>query len=218
MQSAVQGYRDANANYAAGKQASFIDNLGENAELQNARAHSGHAGGNPIRQNAASALRVNPITGISQADRAGLSDDAQDVLRQVPDPTSPWPNRIRTTSNLTGGGLGHAGLIGALIAAKEGYEAGGAMGGLAGASLPYIGVGLRGADEALAKGRLNNASDFVRSSAPLSQTGGYTIPRFQIGPRGTRTIGAGTLAATRAVPAAAALEVVRVNLDPKEAV
>lgn len=182
MQSSVQGYKDANANYAAGKQASFVDNLGENADLQNASAHSGHAGGNPIRQNVKSALRVNPVTGINQADRAGLSDAAQDVLGQVPAPVGPWANRIRTTSNLAGGGLGHAGLIGALIAAREGYEAGGIPGAAAGAALPFVGVGLRGADESLTRGRLNNASNFIRSSAPLSQTGGYTIPRIQVGP------------------------------------
>lgn len=180
---AVQGYRNANANYAAGKQAQFVDNIESNADLGNDAAHSGHNGDNVLRQQVKSALRVNPITGVNMADRAGLNDASQDALRQVISPDSVWPNRIRTAGNLLGGGLGHAGALGALIAAKEGYEYGGLPGAIAGGSAPFLGTALKEAAENMTKNRLNNASEVVRQGAPLSQTGGYTSPRFSVDPQ-----------------------------------
>jgi len=167
MQGAVQDYRDSVANYAAGKRSQFVNNLDQNSELQAARAHSGHAGGNPIRQNVAGVLRVNPTTGLSIADRQGLNDPEQAALWNVVQGSVP-SNTVRTASNLAGGGLGHAGAIGGILAAKEGYEHGGVPGAIIGGSVPFIGTALRKLDNALASRRLNAADELIRSRSPLA--------------------------------------------------
>lgn len=160
------GLKDAVGNWAAAERSDFLNNIESNAELQGMRAHSGHPGGNPIRQNVASALRVNPATGQNMAMREGLNPDEIDALRNV---VGGGPNSVRTASNMLGGGLGHAGMIGAILAAKEGYEHGGVMGGLAGAGLPFVGTALRKLDESLTAKRLAEADNLVRMRSPLAQ-------------------------------------------------
>jgi len=161
----VQGLRDAIGNWAAASRSDLVNNLESNAELQAERSHSGHANGNPIRQNVASVLRVNPSTGQSLASRSGLNDEEQDALRNVVGSGGP----VRTLGNMAGGGLGHGGFIGALLGAREGYEAGGVPGAMVGGSIPFIGSGLKALDKAAAARRLADADNLIRSRSPLAQ-------------------------------------------------
>ncbi len=173
--------RNAIGNWGAGKRSVLINNLDTNAELQEMRAHSGHAGSNPIRQNVASAIRLNPATGESLASRFGLDKPEIGALKNVVagDRAS---NAIRTASNLMGGGLGHAGAIGGILGAKEGYEAGGVPGLIVGGSLPFVGTGLRKVDQYLASRRLADADNLVRLRSPLAQETGANIPTAPVFP------------------------------------
>lgn len=163
---AVAGLRSAVGNWAAASRGDLLDNIQSNAELRDEAAHSGHGGGNPLRQAVAASLRLNPSTGTNLLSRSGFNDAEQGAVRAAI-PGGP----VRTASNLAGGGLGHAGMIGGLLAAKEGYEAGGVGGAIAGGSIPFVGAGLRSLDQGAVARRLAKASDLVRSRSPLADSG-----------------------------------------------
>lgn len=163
---AVGGLRDAIGNWAAASRGDLLDNIDSNAELRDEVSHSGHGGGNPLRQGVAASLRLNPSTGQNLLGRNGFNDAEQDAVR-----ASVGGGPVRTASNMAGGGLGHAGALGAILAAREGYEAGGVPGAVAGASLPFVGSALRGLDQSSVAGKLAAASDLVRSRSPLAQSG-----------------------------------------------
>jgi hypothetical protein len=163
---AVGGLRAAIGNWAAASRGDLLDNISSNAELRDEVSHSGHGGGNPLRQAVAAALRRNPSTGQNLLSRSGFNDEEQAAVRAaIPGGV------VRTASNLAGGGLGHAGAVGGILAAKEGFETGGIPGAIVGGSLPFIGSGLRALDRGAVSKGLANASDLVRSRSPLADTG-----------------------------------------------
>jgi len=166
---ATQGLRDAIGNWAAAERSNTLNTLEDNAELRAQASHSGHAGSNPLRQTVASALRINPATGQSFASRSGFSPEEIDALRSEVVQGAPVNNAVRTAANMAGGGLGHMGFIGSLLAAKEGYEQAGAMGAAIGASVPFVGSALRKLDNALAARRLAEVDNMVRMRSPLAQ-------------------------------------------------
>ena len=166
---ATQGLRDAIGNWAAAERSNTINTLEDNAELRADAAHSGHAGSNPLRQVVASGLRVNPATGQSYFSRSGFSPEEIAALRNDVVKGGQPDNAVRTAANMAGGGLGHMGFIGALLAGKEGYEHGGIPGALIGGSIPFVGSGLRKLDNALIAKRLADVDNMVRMRSPLAQ-------------------------------------------------
>ena len=165
----VQGLRNAIGNWAAAERSNTLGTLEDNAELRAQASHSGHAGSNPLRQTVASALRINPATGQSFASRSGFNPEEIAALRSEVVQGGPVNNAVRTAANMAGGGLGHMGFIGSLLAAKEGYEHAGAAGAAIGASVPFVGSALRKLDNALMARRLAEIDNAVRMRAPLAQ-------------------------------------------------
>jgi len=166
---ATRELRDTIGNWAAAERSNTLNTLEDNAELRADAAHSGHAGSNPLRQAIASGLRINPATGQSYFSRSGFSPEEIAALRNDVVKGGQPDNAVRTAANMAGGGLGHMGFIGALLAGKEGYEYGGLPGALIGGSIPFVGSGLRKLDNALIAKRLADVDNMVRMRSPLAQ-------------------------------------------------
>jgi hypothetical protein len=166
----AQTLADARGNYAAAQRSNDITgtldaaNTGfmDRAEARAAASNSGHNLDNAVRQRVATFLQ-NP------SNLAGFSQPEIDALNGVV-AGGPLQNTLRSTSNILGGGGGmHGGLAG-VIGAGIGHALGGVEGGMIGAGVPLVGLGLKGAENSLARRSLNNVDEMVRMRSPLYQS------------------------------------------------
>jgi hypothetical protein len=154
--------RAANAAY---KRATTSDAMRDNAERNAAANYSGLNLENNLRQQYRGLLRVDPKTGVSQAQRAGYSPEEINRFQEfVAGTDTPGRNALRWAAKTAGGGAG-LGFLGAA-----------ATGGAFGTSsyddprwlgLPLAGLALRSAGNRLALHNVNSIDQMVRQRSPL---------------------------------------------------
>ena len=153
-------FKDARANYAAGKRAKTLDDVDYRGDLNAATANSGMNVDNAIRQQAKSLL-------LSPKKLAGFSKDEVAALENVArgDTTR---NTLRKVGNILGGGGGMASMVGGLTGGAAGaYFGSPTVGALLGAGVPASGMAAKSAANALAERSMSNVNNMVRQRSPL---------------------------------------------------
>lgn len=152
-------FEKSRANFAAAKRSDRITGAEEAAELGAKANNSGANVGNSIRQRAKGIL-------LDPKKRAGFNDEEIAALESVVRGTA-TQNVLRRVGNLFGGGGGLGQFITAAGAGAAGGAAGGGWGAAAGMALPLVGMGARGASNAMTRRALQRTDDLVRSRSPL---------------------------------------------------
>lgn len=166
----AETYRNANANYAAAQRSNALTGelsradtgVIERAENQAAAGGSGQNLDNAIRQRTRSIIQDPDAV-------AGFSTPEIEALRNVVN--GGWvQNRLRSYSNMTGGGRGlgaaFAGMSSALASAPY---VGGLKSAMIGAGVPLSGAIARSLENSMSMRQLNRADALVRSRSPLAE-------------------------------------------------
>jgi hypothetical protein len=153
--------REANANYAAAKQAENIDKKVIQAETRAAAANSGMNVANTVRQRMAD-VKLNP------KQNRGMHPDDIAAAGQISDGTTAG-NAIRFAGNALGGGGGWGTLAsGAIGMGAAGAYSGDPSNSYVGLALPALGLALRGVGNRMTLNQAQKLSEAIRTRAPLA--------------------------------------------------
>ena len=154
----------ANGDYAAAMRSDKVTGARDYAQFRASGANSGANLDNTIRQG------IRPLFDprFTQRRLAGFTQPEKDALSQV-NQGSMLRNGLRNVSSYMGGGGGGVAALEGLESARTGNELAGPLGAAVGATVPFVGRGLRAVQNNMAKSALNKADELIRSRSPLYQ-------------------------------------------------
>lgn len=170
-------YKDANANYAAGKRSDTITGAEERADLNAAVNNSGNNIGNQLRQRARDIL-------VNKKLARGFTEEELADIEAVAKGTA-TANRLRSVGTLLGGGGGLGreitAAIGGGLGGGLGLFTGGPVGGMAGAAagatvLPLVGAIARKASAGMTRKQLAMVDALTRKRSPLYRNSPEAVP------------------------------------------
>jgi hypothetical protein len=162
-------YNYARGNEAAAFRDDKIQGKGVYAQFRADSAGNGANFDNNLRQ------QLRPLVDPSKPERlSGFLDNEKQGIADIV-AGSPGRNLLRTASTAMGGGLGPVGSLEGLGLGMAGWETGertgmgGPLGAAVGVGVPFAGRALKGVQNKMAKGALDNLSETIRARSPLYQ-------------------------------------------------